>query len=406
MPPFPGTDAEREAVAVYLARLGGTVPHLPAPAGAAGEGRRPVTPLPSLDPLPLPAPTWLLSGLLSLTFLLHVLPTNLLLGGSILALAARVRGKKDERSAELASFIAGALPVLFAAAITLGVAALLFLQVLYGRAFFSAAVILAVPWFLVVPALITGYYAAYVARSPKAKVWLTSLAALVVVPACVVFVAFVQANVMSAMLLPDRLAAYFAARASGLRLNLGDPTLIPRFLHIVTGACAVAGVAVAIVGCRRRAADAERSAWMVRQGAVWFVGATALNVMFGVWWLAALPLQTMLLFMGRDVGATLFLVAGIVAALAAFGHMIPATMAKDPRTLLVGGAGSLGVTLACMVMVRDSARRAELAAAGFQPAAWVQPQWGAILVFLVLLLAAIVLVGWMIRAIVAAKVTV
>jgi len=33
MPPFPGTDAEREAVAVYLAKLGGTVPHLPAPAG-------------------------------------------------------------------------------------------------------------------------------------------------------------------------------------------------------------------------------------------------------------------------------------------------------------------------------------------------------------------------------------
>ena len=35
MPPFPGSDTEREAVAVYLARLGGTVPHLPAPTGAA-----------------------------------------------------------------------------------------------------------------------------------------------------------------------------------------------------------------------------------------------------------------------------------------------------------------------------------------------------------------------------------
>ncbi len=36
MPPFPGTDAEREAVAIYLARLGGTVPHLPAVAGSGG----------------------------------------------------------------------------------------------------------------------------------------------------------------------------------------------------------------------------------------------------------------------------------------------------------------------------------------------------------------------------------
>ncbi len=38
MPPFPGTDAEREAVAVYLARLGGTTPHLPAPGGPASAG--------------------------------------------------------------------------------------------------------------------------------------------------------------------------------------------------------------------------------------------------------------------------------------------------------------------------------------------------------------------------------
>ena len=361
-----------------------------------------MTPLPALDPLPLPAPVWLLSALLSLTFMLHVLPMNMLLGGSILALVARIRGRKDERSAELARFIAGTLPVLFAATITLGVAALLFLQVLYGRAFFSAAVVLAVPWFLVVLALIKGYYAAYVTRSPKAKAWLASLGAFVVA-ACVVFVAFVQANVMSATAHPDWLAAFFAVRANGLCLNLGDPTLVPRFLHVVTGACAVAGVAVGVAGYLGRAADAERSAWMVRQGAVWFVGATALNVMFGVWWLAALPLPTMLLFMGRDASGTLFLVVGIVAALSAFGHMIPAIMAKDPRSLLFGGAGSLAVTLACMVMVRDTARRAELEAAGLHPATWVRPQWGAILVFFVLLLAAIATVGWMVRALVVAK---
>lgn len=361
-----------------------------------------MTPLPALDPLPLPAPVWLLSALLSLTFFLHVLPMNLLLGGSIIALVARLRGKKDGRSAALAREIAGVLPVLFAATLTLGVAALLFLQVLYGRAFFSAAVLLAVPWFLVVPALIMGYYAAYITRSPKTRAWLVGLGSFTVA-FCVVFVAFVQANVMSAVLHPVRLVSWFAARANGLRLNLGDPTLAPRFFHVVVGACAVAGVAVAIAGYLKRKADAELSAWMVKQGALWFVAATALNVMLGVWWLAALPLQTMLLFMGRGPAATTWLVLGIVAALAAFGHMIPTIMAKDPRSLLFGGAGSLVVTLVCMVMVRDAARRAELAAEGLQPAAWVQPQWGAIVVFLVLLLTAIALIGWMVRTIAVAR---
>lgn len=361
-----------------------------------------MTPLPALDPLPLPAPVWLLSALLALTFFLHVVPMNLLLGGAIIGGVARIRGRKNERSAALARDIASALPVLFAAAITLGVAALLFLQTLYGRAFFSAAVLLAVPWLLLVVALIVGYYAAYVARSPKAGAWLAGLGSLTVA-GCVLFVAFVQANVMSATLHPARLLAWFAASASGLRLNLGDPTLVPRYFHVVVGACAVAGVGVALAGYLRRKADAEISAWMIGQGAMWFVVATALNIMFGVWWLAALPLQAMLLFMGRDPAATAWLVLGILAALAAFGHMIPAIMAKNPRSLLFGGAGSLAVTLACMVMVRDVTRRAELSAAGLRPAAWVQPQWGAIAVFAALLVAAVALVFWMVRSLAAVR---
>jgi hypothetical protein len=374
-----------------------------------------MTPLPSLDPLPLPAPAWLLSSLLNLTFVLHVLPMNLLLGGAIIGLVARIRGRRDAHSLALARFIEGALPVLFAATISLGVAALLFLQVLYGRAFFSAAVLLAVPWFLIVPVLVIGYYGAYATRSARpasghagvtlnepTSTWRAWLGSVVVV-ACVLGVAFIQANVMSALLHPERLASWFAASASGLRLNLRDLTLAPRLLHVVTGACAVAGVALAVAGYVKRKGDGEASAWMVRHGALWFVGATALNIMFGVWWLAALPLQTMLLFMGRDLAGTAWMVLGIVAALAAFGHMIPAIMAQNPRSLLFGGAGSLAVALVCMVMVRDTARRAELAATGLQPATWVQPQWGAIVIFVVLLLTAIALVGWMVRALVVAR---
>ena len=38
MPPFPGNDAEREALAAYLARLGGTAPHLPGAATTGGGG--------------------------------------------------------------------------------------------------------------------------------------------------------------------------------------------------------------------------------------------------------------------------------------------------------------------------------------------------------------------------------
>ena len=110
--------------------------------------------IPHPDPLPLPAPAWLLWFLLTLTFTLHVVPMNLVLGGSIIGLVARLRARRQPHAAVVASLVAKALPVLIATAVTMGVAALLFLQVLYGRLFFASAVLLAVPWLAVVPTLI------------------------------------------------------------------------------------------------------------------------------------------------------------------------------------------------------------------------------------------------------------
>lgn len=45
--------------------------------------------IPQLDPAPLPAPVALLWFLLLLTFTLHVLPMDLVLGGSLLGAVAR-----------------------------------------------------------------------------------------------------------------------------------------------------------------------------------------------------------------------------------------------------------------------------------------------------------------------------
>jgi hypothetical protein len=412
-------------------------------------------PLPLLDPLPLPAPAWLLSALLTLTFVVHVLSMNLLLGGSILGVAARIQGRQDRRAAAFAHLLAEALPIVFAATVTFGVAALLFLQTLYGRVFFAGAVLLAVPWLLIVPLVILAYYLAYAMasladragrgtrdekRGTRGEVrgardeepgprdegrgargeergartegrgardgersdgavfevgpWLGSAALALLV----LGVGFIQANVMSALLRPHLFGAWFLESASGLRLNLGDATLAPRFLHVVIGAIGVAGAAVALAGYFLRHRDAPLSAWMIRHGVYWCAGATTVNLLPGFWWLAALPAPTMLRFMGRDLAATLWLVGGIVSALAALGHLIPAGMTREPRSLLLGGAGSLVASVACMVMVRDVARRAALEAAGVSPARWVAPQWGAIAAFGALLVCAIAIVAWMVRA--------
>ena len=362
--------------------------------------------VPLLDPLPLPAPAWLLSALLALTFTLHVVPMNLLLGGSLIAAIARYRGRRDQHSAALAGLIAKALPVVFAATVTLGVAALLFLQALYGRVFFPGAVLLAVPWILIVPLIIVAYYGAYwqatgaAAHGPGPRAsgsgaWLVALPVL--------GVAFIQANTMGLLLRPLEFAAMFFAGASGLRLNLGDPTLAPRFLHVVIGALAVSGVAIAIGGLVLRRRDPERGAWMIRHGALVAAGATIVNILPGLWWLIVLPSETILRFMGRDLAATMWLVVGVVSALAVLGHLIPAARGRDPRRFLAGGAASLLVCMVSMVEVRDIVRRASLGPSTMPSAEWVTPQWGAIAVFGALLVGAILTVAWMVRSLVRAR---
>ncbi len=350
--------------------------------------------IPSFDPLPLPAPAWLLSALLILTFVLHLLSMNLLLGGTFIAVVARMR-RGSETQQRLSRLVARALPVLVAATVTFGVAALLFLQVLYDRLFFTSAVLLAVPWFAVVVILIATYYAAYFA-SMRAKAGRVPVAALWSVAIGLAVVAFLYANVMGLMLRPAEFLVRARASASGLHLNLSDPTLVPRYLHVLLGAIAVSGLGIAVWGSILRRRDAAFGAWMSVHGVYWAAGTTILNFLPGFWWLVALPREALLALLGHDPLAALCFACGVLASLGALALLVPAAFAPDPRRLLYGAAGSLGLAVTLMVLVRDAARRITLAPTGFATTAWVVPRWGPVAVFAGLFVAAVVTVIWMV----------
>ena len=353
-----------------------------------------IPPLPQVDPLPLPAPAWLLWALLTLTFVLHLMPMNLVLGGSIIGAVARARARRTPHAAALAGLVARWLPVLVAAAVTFGVAALLFLQVLYGRLFFAAAVLMAVPWITVVPVLILAYYGTYLARPsasrPLPPPWLLWAVALGFAA-----IAFIYSNVMGLVLRPEEFAGRFQATASGLQLGFSDPTLIARFLHMLLGALAVSGLAVALAGGRAGTRDTEFGAWASRHGVYWCAGATIVNFLPGFWWLAALPREVLLGFMGQNPLATTWFVLGVLAALGALALLVPAAFAPQPGRLLLGATAGLVVSLVFMVLVRDAAREMTLAQIGFRTTPWVEPQWVPIGIFAVLLVAALACVVWM-----------
>jgi hypothetical protein len=358
-----------------------------------------ISAIPQPDPLALPAPAWLLWGLLILTFTLHLVAMNLVLGGSIVGAFTRLsarRGGPDGGNARLAAWIAKAMPVLVAAAVTLGVAALLFEQVLYGRLFFVSATLMAWLWFAVIPVLVAAYYGTYALAFRRQALDARALGLAFGTALLFVLIGLVYTHNMSLMLRPADFVALYRANPGGWHLAWQDPAVVPRFLHMLLGAVAVAGLGVVGHGLHARKRDAAYGGWAVRRGALWFSVTTAANLLVGFAWLAMLPREVMLRFMGANPAATVVLALGMTLGLTTLALVFMAAASERPAPLARAGIGLALATLVLMVLTRDAVRQAALDAAGFQPVVWVAPQWGPIAVFAVLFVAALATVVWMV----------
>jgi hypothetical protein len=107
-------------------------------------------------------------------------------------------------------------------------------------------------------------------------------------------------------------------------------------------------------------------------------------------------------FMGQDMAAVMILLLGIFFTFGGAGLLILAGASTDqsPRPFVAGSVVSLCVGIVMMILTRDTVRRESLELVGFRAVTWTEPQWGPIGIFVVLLLAAIVSVAWMVRALV------
>jgi hypothetical protein len=213
-------------------------------------------------------------------------------------------------------------------------------------------------------------------------------------------IAHIYTNNFTLMLHPERWLEIYRHNPHGLNLNWSDPTVLPRYLHFVLAAVAVAGLYVLILGLRKRETDYGR--WLMEQGSQWFTGPTMLNYLVGFWFLAALPSSVKMVFMGGSVGATVLLGLGLLLPLAAIMHLVTAK-AKNPVRNSMIGIGSGVATVAVMIVLRDIVRNAYLAPYFDLGQLKVAPQWGVIGIFLVLFVAGLGVLFWMLRAVANAK---
>jgi len=322
--------------------------------------------------------------LLSLTFVVHLLLMNALFGGAVVSFLGGLR--KRGAGSTAAQDTSRKVPTLVALTVNAGVAPLLFLQVLYGHLFYTSSVVMAGWWFAIIPLLIIGYYAAYGAalkyNSPLRPLW--SLLVVLILA----FIAFMFVNNNTMALTPGAWGRWFEA-SDGSLLNLGEPTLWARWLHMLIGAVAVGGLFVALIHERKvRAGDAGAAA--ARDWALpFFTHGSLAEMATGIWWLIVLPEDVMRQFMGGSIVASILLplgvLLGVYAVVMGFQKKVYAATIFTVATVLV------------MALMREVVRFAYLDGVFHPGDLAVDPQISPLILFLAMLAVGIVCVVTMLK---------
>jgi hypothetical protein len=358
--------------------------------------------IPDPDPIGLPAPAWLLTFLLLLTFTLHILAMNLTLGGTVIAAVSDFIGSRraDERYRRLARDIVSLLPITLAATITLGVAPLLFIQTLYGQFFYTSSILMAWPWLAVVPLVIVAYYGIYLyawqgERLGDRRIWVGAGSALLLT-----VVAFLYVNNITLMLTPDRWQDIYASHSNGLFLNGEEGTLVPRLFHFLVAAPAVAGAALMVYALFIKDRSPEGySTWAARYGALWFLVPTVIQAALGPLFLFRLPSAVRDPFIGDDTLRTVLLMAGIVAAILGLLVMAAALRLRNPLPPGLAGGLCLVASVSLMSITRHFVREEYLSPRFSTSDLAVDSQTVLIVLFFATLVGGVAVVGYMVRAI-------
>ena len=335
--------------------------------------------IPSPDTIPVN--WWWFQILLLFTFLIHLILMNFVLGGSLITLWDILKGKPLNRDAK-------SIPTMVALAVNFGVPPLLFVQVLYGNFFYTSSVMMAIAWIMVVPVLILAYYGAYIftEKVDKAPVW--SKISLSISALFLLIIAFIYVNNNTLALTPGRWGEYFN-HSGGNFFNWGERTLIPRYLHMVIGAIAIAGLGKAIYYHFSKIASTEKKKAEITRGLKIFGWFTIIQIVMGVWFWMALPKDIMMLFMGKNIAYTAIMLVSWI-----FGLLIlHSALTGKLKTASLFGV----ITMVLMVIMRDLVRHAYLGDIFHPTDLVVSPQASPLIAFLLIFVIGLGAIYYMIK---------
>lgn len=323
----------------------------------------------------LPAPFGLINALHLLTLTLHFAAMNFVVGGVVAVLWAGFDGRGEH---PVVQRFVGLFPTAMAATVTLGVAPLLFLQLVYPHQVYAASIISAWYWLAVIGAVITGYYLLYGAAlstaSGSGRRRLLLFAALI----CLLYVSLAYSSVFSLAERPGLMKQLYAADPSGRTWNPDAGAYAFRWLHMILGAVTVGGFFVGLLG--------KDDAGGFRAGRNLFLWGMVLAALAGFGYLFSLGPHLRSLMRSPAIWT---LNISIVLAAGALHFFF--------RRRFVPAAALLFISLLLMVYTRHALRLLQLETAYNPASVRVAPQWSPFLLFLACFVLALGVVAWILR---------
>lgn len=301
------------------------------------------------DPMGIPFYPVVFQVLMVLTFALHIMFVNFTLGTSFLSVYGYLKG--GDNWARLSRSLAKATPVNISMAMLLGIAPLLFVQVVYDP-FWYVSNTLSATWVMsFIFIMMLGYsltYVFYLKRDSRGG----GFAIFGIVAFALFLLSGIIMHALGYQLLqPEKWLGWYikgnAVNTSGTSLHAFQ---LPRFLHFIIPSFAMAGIFLMLYAWyfkNRTDFDKGYLEWVGRTGAKMAFTFTAIQAIAGFWWLLSLPVEF-------NFFTNPFFVIGAALGIALLVFLYNAQ--KDPVKYAVPGILGAFLTILGMSYAREALR--------------------------------------------------
>ncbi len=339
--------------------------------------------IPAPDMLGLPAHPLLLLVLLNATLALHWVFVGAVFGGTLIVLHNAVTGRGDAARARLNQAILGFLPFMLSMGVTLGVAPLLFVQVVYGHFFYSANVMMALWWLLIIPLVIGTTYLFYVAKVRLAAGKVLGPFLPAILAGILLVLAMILSGNMTLFQTPSAWESVWRLHGAGFYHGGG---MVGRVLFALLGFAALGAMFVMLLGKTGLAYDEQADRAAVEIGLRAAPMCMGLQIAAGILLVIFLPSeQRKAVFDFRWV--SLFSVLAIGCLAGSLLLFVKARRSPTLSTLIL----PMAVYVLGLIMIgfaRDGIRRAALAPHFQLGELAIHPQWGPFALFLAMMVVA------------------